>query len=244
MLSILPTGADAKGAHREHQSGMDEKMVKLLSYLVRLRPRMDTLYVSQSRTVLATDSDGFISDGAEHGLFVHQTRLLSRYRYTVNGEPLQPVALSNVEQHSWLGYYITTPPGVETGEGDQGSGQLDHASQQTLELRLSRTVGAGIHEDVDLTNFTQQPISFQLELEVDADFADQIETKGERKQQGDLKRGWRTAGEGAWELRFDYKVAHEYDHQGNTGTARLHRGVTLRVEETAFPPSYSRRYRK
>ena len=49
-------------------------------YLVRLRPRADTLYVSQGRTVLATERDGFIADGAEHGLFVYETRLLSRYR--------------------------------------------------------------------------------------------------------------------------------------------------------------------
>jgi len=214
-------------------------MAKLRSRLIRLRPRMDTLYVSQSRAVLATDLDGFISNGAEHGLFVHQTRLLCRYRYTINGEPLQPVALSNVEEHSWLGYYITLAPGVETDAPDEGSGQLDQATQQTLELRLSRTVGAGIHEDVDLTNYTQQSISFQLELEVDADFADQIETKGERKQQGEIKREWRAAKAGSWELAFDYKVAHEYEHQGNAGTARLHRGVTLRIADAPSPPSYS-----
>ena len=71
-------------------------------YLVRLRPRADTLYISQDRTVLATERDGFISDGAEHGLFVHETRLLSRYRYLIDGAPPQPVALSNVEQHTWL----------------------------------------------------------------------------------------------------------------------------------------------
>ncbi|HET9533299.1 MAG TPA: glycogen debranching N-terminal domain-containing protein, partial [Blastocatellia bacterium] len=69
--------------------------------LIRLRPRDDTLYVSQSRTVLATDRDGFIDDGKEHGLLVHQTRLLSRYRYLIDGNPPRPVALSNVEQHTW-----------------------------------------------------------------------------------------------------------------------------------------------
>jgi hypothetical protein len=93
----------------EGERAMTEKRRNVL---VRLRPRADTLYVSQSRTLLATGRDGFITGGPDHSLFVHQTRLLSRY------------------------------------------------------------VGAGFHEDVDLANFAQQPTAF-LELEVDADFADQ-----------------------------------------------------------------------
>ena len=108
------------------------------SSLVRLQPRNDTIYISQDRTVLATERDGFIRDGAEHGLFVHETRLLSRYRYLIDGKSPQPVALSNVAQHTWLGYYIQLPPGLDPSEPDQGSGQVPEASQQTLELRLSR----------------------------------------------------------------------------------------------------------
>lgn len=195
------------------------------------------LCVSQGRTVLITERDGSITDGAEHGLFVHQTRLLSRYRYLIDGRAMLPVVLSNYEQHNWLGYYIMLPPGVTTREPDQGSGQMQELSQQTLELRLSRYVGEGIHEDVDLTNFTQQTTRFQLELEIDADFADVVETKGDRQQFGDLRREWREADNG-WELVFDYKAEHEYDVQGNTGTARINRGLTLRVEEAGSAPSY------
>jgi glycogen debranching enzyme len=210
-----------------------------ISHLIRLRPRDDTVYVSQDRTVLATERDGFIYDGAEHGLFVHETRLLSRYRYLIDGQPPQPVARSNVEQHAWLGYYIVFPPGLDAGPPDQGSGQVEQASQQTLELRLARYVGGGLHEDVDLTNYTQHPIAFTLELEVDADFADQAETNGKRQQRGTLTRGWRDADAGAWELIFDYHAEHHYDQQGNIGIARLHRCVTLRVEHVDSPPSYA-----
>ncbi|HEX8853629.1 MAG TPA: glycogen debranching N-terminal domain-containing protein, partial [Pyrinomonadaceae bacterium] len=153
-------------------------------YLVRLRPRSDTLYVSQSRTVLATDLDGFIKDGRERGLFVHQTRLLSRYRYLIDDEPPLPVALSNVDQHSWLGYYIREAPGVEAGRPDHGSGLVQTFTQQPLELRITRFVAEGIHEDIDLTNFTQQTTRFRLALEIDADFADQSETVRGREQHG------------------------------------------------------------
>ncbi|HJQ68628.1 MAG TPA: glycogen debranching N-terminal domain-containing protein [Blastocatellia bacterium] len=207
------------------------------THLVRIRPRNDALYVSQGRTVLATDRDGFVAGGPEHGLFVHQTRLLSKYRYLIDGESMLPVVLSNYEQHNWLGYYITLPPGIQTPEPDQGSGQMQELSQQTLEMRLSRYVGEGIHEDVDLTNFTQQATSFRLELEVDADFADVVETKGARRQFGALTRDWREV-ERSWELVFDYKAEHDYDVQGNKGTARIHRGLTLRIESAGSAPAY------
>src|SRR5918998_968873 len=168
-------------------------IVRPQDYLVRLRPRDGTLYASQSRTVLATDRDGFIRGGTDHGLIVHQTRLLSLYRYLINGDEPRPVALSNVEQHTWLGYYIALPPGVEE-DRDYGSGQMEAVSQQTIELRLSRYVGDGLHEDVDITNFTQRPVAFTLSLEADADFADVDETKGERAQKGEVTREWRERG--------------------------------------------------
>ena len=50
------------------------------------RPRPDTLYVAQNRTVLATALDGFVHEGPGHGLFVYQTRVLSRWRSIVNGQ--------------------------------------------------------------------------------------------------------------------------------------------------------------
>src|SRR5947208_1825340 len=82
------------------------------------------------------------------GLFFHQTRLLSRYRYLINDKPPQPIALSNVEQHSWLGYYLALSPNA----GEQGDWEIlgpgGKLAQQPVELRLSRFVADGMHEDV------------------------------------------------------------------------------------------------
>jgi hypothetical protein len=175
-------------------------------FLVRLRPRGDTLYVSQGRAVWASDRDGMIRGGREHGLFVYETRLLSRYVLTVDDERPEPVALSNVEQHSWLGYFIRVPPGVDAGEEDSGSGLMQAAARQTLELRVSRYVGGGVHEDLDLTNYATEPTRFRFALEVEADFADVEETARGRRQHGVITRLWRDFGE-SWELRFDYAAA-------------------------------------
>jgi glycogen debranching enzyme len=199
--------------------------------LIRLRPWNDVLYVSQGRTVLATDRDGFFDDGPQRGLFVHETRLVSRWRWLVDGRPWTPVALSNVDQGSWMGYYVVLPPGADPGERDHGSGHMKAESEQTLELRLSRSVDQGMREDAGLTNFSRQTTRFTLEVEVESDFADLAETfAGEdRQQQGELRRSWRDLGD-AWELAFDYRAEH--------GEARIDRGLVLRLERAGSPPRW------
>jgi glycogen debranching enzyme len=202
-------------------------------HLVRLRTRADTLYVSQNRTVLATRRDGFINSEPDHGFFVQGTRLLSRYEYRLNGYPPFPTGLSNVEQHTWLGYYVTAAPDA-SDSGTQGPGGA--TAQQPIELRLSRFVSDGLHEDVDVTNFSSRATRLTLDLLVDADFADTAETRGERLQTGAIRRAW--TDEHA--LTFTYEARHTYSHQGNTGVAHLHRGITLLVEKAGSPPSYRR----
>src|SRR5690606_7251904 len=169
-------------------------------------PRDDTLAVAQGRTVFATGRDGFIASGSAHGLFVHETRMVSCYGYRIDGAAPKLAAQSNVEQHSWLGYYVMLTPGAVVTEPDTGSGLAYPASEHTLEMRLSRCAGEGLHEDVDLTNYSLFETAFELALDVDADFADQVEARGPRLQHGDLQRRWRQAGAGVWELVFSYRA--------------------------------------
>ena len=195
-----------------------------------------TIYCSQGRAVLATDLDGLIGDFPRHGLFVGETRLLSRYRYFVDGKMPQTVAVSNVEQHSWLGYYISPAPGAKWKQ-DTGSGEMEESSEETIELKVSRTVGLGIHEDIDLTNFTQRAVKFTFEIEIDADFADQAESF-RRKQRGKLTRKWRRISSRRGELMYDYQADHRYSHQGNRGVAHLHRGLIVSIEKARSPVSF------
>src|ERR1041384_6377133 len=80
------------------------------SLLVRIRPRNSTVYASQGRTIMATSPDGFAFEHAEHGLWVYQTRMLSRYRWLVNGKPPILSAKPNIHQHSWLRHHLASPP--------------------------------------------------------------------------------------------------------------------------------------
>jgi len=203
--------------------------------LIQIRVRPATVYVSRGETVMASEQDGFLRDGAEHGLFADQTRLLSRYRHLVDGERVPvPVTLSNVAQDSWLGYYLVP---LRPGEAHQADlWAPEQLAQQALELRVSRVVGDGMHEDLDLANHTQEHATFRFELDIDADFADQNETGGKpRQQHGTLDRHWDDA---AGELSFDYRARHHYDVQGNRGVATLHRGLTLRIAHASSPPTW------
>src|SRR5437588_8172400 len=94
-----------------------------------------------------------------------------------------------------------------------------------------------MHEDLDLTNWTQDAIEFLLELEVDSDFASQEEVEEPRRQQGRLEREWFGSSTGG-RLRFDYVAEHPYDHPGHRGVARIERAVELRVEEAFSTPAF------
>jgi hypothetical protein len=59
---------------------------------------------------LRPDLDGFFAGGTERRLFVHQTRLFTPYRYRIESKSWTPLAISHVEQLSWLGYDAATAP--------------------------------------------------------------------------------------------------------------------------------------
>ena len=208
--------------------------------LVQLHPRPHTLHVSQGRTVFESDASGWIRADQAHGLFVHQTRVLSRYQWLLNGQVPQTVAASSVQQHSFLGYYVHLPPEAATHAVDRGSGQMDEVSERTLELRISRFVGLGVHEDVDLTNYTSRPVHVRLALEVEGDFAGREELHLRRRiQHGRLRRAWRRAQDTA-ELTFRYTAEHAYSHQGERGVGRVDRAVRIVFDRLSSVPDFRR----
>jgi glycogen debranching enzyme len=194
--------------------------------------------VSQGRSVFESDRDGLIPPDSAYGFFVHETRLLSRYDYRINDIAPQPIAVSNCREHSFLGYYVAFPPDRRQVERDLGSGEMEEVSEQTIELRVSRYVGGGFHEDLELTNFTQQQSRFTFSILLDADFIDRDELHAGRQQYGKLSSKWRQNETGDWELAFDYAAEHDYDCQGERGRASLHRGVVVRIAQPSSAPRY------
>jgi glycogen debranching enzyme len=201
--------------------------------LVCLAVRPESLSTSHGDTVLASGREGWLEGAPETGLFVHQTRLLSTYRMRVGRESPKLAAQSNVRQDRWIGYYLVRAPGQDGGNEPEGP---QSAAQQALELRVSRTVGEGMHEDLDLANHTREPVRVRLALELDGDFADLDETKGEREQQGELRRSWRRDGD-AWLWRLDYSSSRRTARGGERRTVRIDRALELRIHGVDSPPT-------
>ncbi|HUB81819.1 MAG TPA: glycogen debranching N-terminal domain-containing protein [Bryobacteraceae bacterium] len=193
--------------------------------------------MSRNRTVLATARDGFIHGDAQQGLFVSQTRILSRYRYRVNGNSPQPVGVSNLEEHSQIAYYVIESPNADRDLFRGALGPGGQAATEPIELRLSRFAGDGLEEEVELRNHTLRPVDLRLELEIDADFADATEIDGDRKQHGQIDRKWLASVDCA-ELAWTYTAAHEYQHQGHEGKATLRRGVKVVFLHCVPPPVF------
>lgn len=224
--------------------------------LVRIRPRPSIEQISRGRSVLSTTREGLVVH-ADHGLFIHETRLLSRWCYRIDGDTPRPNAYSVVRQDQWLGYYLLSAPGVDAPPIDDGSGMVPAESRTTLELRVMRHIDDGLTEEIALTNYTNETTSFVFSIDVDADFADNAEVH-RRRQSGTRTIHWNDE-----RLTFDYRIeslhrAVEIAAPGATyDDHRLTYAITLGPKEqwcttirfTAFlddkrfesPPEYERR---
>jgi glycogen debranching enzyme len=153
----------------------------------------------------------------------------------MNGREPEFSCGSNIEQHSWMGYYIQAPANWKDTPADE-----ENPLQETVELRLKRFVGEGMHEDVQLTNHTQIQTEVQLELQMEPEFLAPDEAKGKRKQRGKMAKRWREVEPGTWELQIDYFAKHDYNNQEGSGSAEFQRGLTLRIENASSAPQYER----
>ncbi len=110
-----------------------------------------------------SDSNGDISSGSPHGVFFMDTRVVSTWRVTVNGDDLDHLAVFSREPHH----------ATFIGRGKPRS--TGHES--TLLVQRERYVGAGMREDIIVRNVGPEPASVRIDLHIDADFADLFAVK-------------------------------------------------------------------
>jgi glycogen debranching enzyme len=200
--------------------------------LIELQPRSNTEYISENRTVLITDREGWITGDSDQGLWIYEARTLSHYRWTIDGKPPQLSAFSPVNQNSSIGYYIATPKNWKQTETKDSN-----PAQRSIELRVGRAVGDGLHEDVWLTNHTQIKTVVDLALEIASDFESPSDLRSGEDVPGEVRQKWRSIGSDGWQLHFDYKARHKYEHQGDRRVAHIHRGIRL-CFECELKPKY------
>jgi glycogen debranching enzyme len=186
--------------------------------------------ISAGRAFLRSARHGPI-EGPEHGLFVDETRILSRWRWSVVGRDAKPIAASPVEQHSWLGYLLVVPPAVPEDGGAIADAMGDVHADVGLELRVSRFLDVGLHEELAVTNWSGTHARLALELEIDADFASLETARARRPSHGVVAPTWDVRHDGA-DVTFRWGAEVSWSHQGDVGVTRATRDARVRVRAT------------
>ncbi|GAC1579946.1 MAG: glycogen debranching N-terminal domain-containing protein [Candidatus Dormibacteria bacterium] len=122
----------------------------------------DTLLAVDGTTFLLTDRSGDVRGGSQ-GLFVRDARYLSRWRLLVDGLPPEPLTAHHVDPYSGL---------VVLMNADGGS-----LPPNAVSIFRRRVVGGGMEEEIELHNHLSRAVTFDLGLEVAADFLDLFEVK-------------------------------------------------------------------
>jgi glycogen debranching enzyme len=131
--------------------------------------------IHQAMTVLVTEPDGQINWPSDKGLYFFDTRLISAWSVYANGTPWDLLNGGSVNFDS--ARIFLTNQAFLTEDGP--------IPPQTLAFEISRVMGQGLHEDLDITNHSQKPVRFNLEIAIRSDFADVFDVKAKR----DIRRG-------------------------------------------------------
>ena len=117
----------------------------------------------EGSTFCISEPGGDIAHGQPHGLFVRDTRMLSRWTLAIDARTPKPLTVQQSEP------YAATFIGHLPPRGGLASGSL-------LVLRR-RYVGDGMREDITIRNTAPLPAACLVTLAAAADFADLYEVK-------------------------------------------------------------------
>jgi glycogen debranching enzyme len=105
------------------------------------------------------------------GLFSFDTRFLSKWVLTVNGQRLNPLSVDDLQYFETRFFLV---PGTGTVYIDA-----------KLSVIRQRAVGGGFHEELTVLNHDDKPVDLEVRVEAGCDFADLFEVKDDLKKQGE-----------------------------------------------------------
>ncbi len=143
------------------------------------------LVIHQGHGVLITENDGQIPWPTNKGLYYFDTRLISSWYIYANGQEWELLNSGSVSHYAARIFLTNRRIATEQGE----------IPPRTLGLTLSRSIGGGVHEDIDIENHGTQLICFNLEIAIRSDFADLFEVKAENiVRRGRITTEWSQSG--------------------------------------------------
>ena len=132
----------------------------------------DLVTILDGNTFVVSDSCGDIEASLTDptGLFSFDTRFLSRWILTVNGEGLNPLSVDDLQYFETRFFLV---PGTGTVYVDA-----------KLSVIRRRAVGDGFHEELTILNHDDDPVDLTVRIEVGSDFADLFEVKDALEKKG------------------------------------------------------------
>jgi glycogen debranching enzyme len=131
-----------------------------------------TVRLLDGNTFMVSDDRGDVEAGPADpaGLFSFDTRYLSRWVLTVDGQRLSALSVDDLQ-------YFQTRFFLAPGEATV-------YVNSTLSVIRERSVSAGFVEDITVLNHGRQPVDLRVQLEVGSDFADIFEVKDATAKKG------------------------------------------------------------
>ena len=136
-------------------------------------PAVSTISLKEGHAVVVTAQDGSMDPpGAGFGFYLNDVRFLSRFELTLDGQT--PLLLSASDRET----YVATVQLVNDPMPLPDGGTLP---RQALSIRRARFIDGGLRERIGVLNSSPHPVTFDLALEVDADFGDMFAVRGYRR---------------------------------------------------------------
>ena len=128
--------------------------------------------ILDGNTFVVSNSNGDIEASLTDptGLFSFDTRFLSRWVLTVNGERLNPLSVDDLQYFETRFFLV---PGTGTVYIDA-----------KLSVIRQRAVSTGFHEELTILNHFDKPVSLEVRIEAGCDFADLFEVKDALAKKG------------------------------------------------------------
>jgi glycogen debranching enzyme len=132
----------------------------------------DLVTILDGNTFVVSDSCGDIEASLTDptGLFSFDTRFLSRWVLTVNGEGLNPLSVDDLQYFETRFFLVP------------GTGTVYVDAKRSVIRR--RAVGDGFHEELTILNHDADPVDLTVRIEVGSDFADLFEVKDALAKKG------------------------------------------------------------
>ena len=133
------------------------------------------LAINQGYGFLITDQDGQIPWPTDKGFYHSDTRVISAWLIFADGQPWDLLNSGDVAHYATRIYLTNRTLNTETGVVPAG----------TVGLSISRTIGGGVHEDLDIVNHGRERaevVAQDADLELDVGI-------GEGRRRGHLASG-------------------------------------------------------